>query len=180
MKNSVEPTPNEEFKLKKYQLWLSIIDVFLKSFIVLLGVYLGVQQFNKQQLQSKNLEFNRNLWSKELDIYQKSCSVVGGLASNFSLNYRNKSEYEKYKQEFYKLYWGDLGFLTDTIVVNESQFLRHELEMFDLKMNYDISNFNALDTNHIKFLEILRVEQESFVRACHQESARRLKNLINE
>lgn len=123
---------------KKWDLRLKIVA----PFITVLGLFLGVWQFNKGQSEQLNREYvllaereknelRRKQWDKQLDLLTKLGVSVGKVAADL----RNTDRTRQNVMEFDSLYWGESNFLQDEELANELH--KMHLDLVDLIHDYD-------------------------------------------
>ncbi len=156
---------------QRKQIWLSIFDTLLKFIGVVLGVWFGFLQFTRGQSHERTRQFEQNLWMKRIDCYQKMSSVIGILESSARTDKVDKASYRKSVDSFYKLYWGEMQFVSDSLVSSRLDDFRESVTEFNIDM-YDKNNKN---TEHA--LETLKESGDSLVKACQRSLNNSLKEL---
>jgi hypothetical protein len=122
------------------------LEKFLTSFGPLIGFVLtgvgliiSVSNFSKDQKSKSALEFKRDFWSKQSDIYLKTSQAIGTICAEINktdIDDFNSLNYEKSKEAFESLYWGEMNFVQDSVVIAD-------MKSFDLY----IKDFNPAVVN---------------------------------
>jgi hypothetical protein len=116
-------------------------EKFMASFGPLLGFILGavglivsVSNFSKDQKSKSALEFKRDFWSKQSDIYLKTAQAIGTICAEI-----NKSDPEDFNNEnftrskaaFEQLYWGEMNFVQDSVVIADMRSFDQYIKDFN-------------------------------------------------
>ncbi len=107
-----------------YRKW----DVFLKIFVPLLtvvGILIGIWQFNTLQANNDLLEFKRRAWEKQLDVYVKTTNI----ASELSVNAKNAVKLRENINAFNSLHWGNMILVDDDNV--RKAMIKFQVEIKD-------------------------------------------------
>lgn len=151
------------------------LEKFIASFgplvgfiLTAVGLIISVSNFSKDQKTKSALEFKRDFWSKQSDIYLKTSQAIGTICAEV-----NKSEgddfdsinFYKAKKDFESLYWGEMNFVQDSIVIAD-------MKSFDLY----IKDFNphVLDIDYKQTL--IRLGNKIIV-TCRNSYMRSFDNL---
>ncbi len=103
------------------------------------GLIITVSNFSKDQKSKSALEFKRDFWSKQSDIYLKTSQAIGTICAEINksdISDFNSQNYETSKEIFETLYWGEMNFVQDSVVIAD-------MKSFDLY----IKDFNPTITD---------------------------------
>lgn len=97
----------DELKLKRNELRVKIIGIVLTMATIIFSLF---QYFHK--LSNENsMEFKRNIWKKQIEVYTQACKYAGLIA----VNPNGEGSKENIKS-FQALYWGEIIMFEDTKV----------------------------------------------------------------
>ncbi len=116
-----------EIQHRKAQIRAQYIEIVVKFLSVILGVWVGVYQFNKQQYALKETELTKSIWEDRIRVYKQVTLVVGDIASSASTSRRDSVQFTAGVTKFNQLFWGELSFLDDSAVTAEAMNYRIEL-----------------------------------------------------
>ena len=108
------------------------IDITIKGLgfvLTALSIYFGLSNFNRQQAAAAELEFNRNFWKKQTEVYAEVCRNAGTLAVVID----NDSLFEEKKRQFLTLYYGEMVMVEDPVVDSAMRELKSYVEIVNLK-----------------------------------------------
>src|SRR3954471_19069714 len=104
------------------------IEKFVASYGPLLGFILtaaglvtSMYNFSRDQKAKSALEFRRDFWTKQSEIYLKTSQAIGTICAevNKSDEDFDNGNYMKAKAAFESLYWGEMNFVKDSDVITE-------------------------------------------------------------
>lgn len=96
-----------ESSYRRNDLTIKILGVFLTVSALIIGQF---QYFHT--LSSENeLEFRRNIWTKQIHAYSEACKYAGLISTS-----TNNEAFNRNVQEFNSLYWGEMMLVEDSIV----------------------------------------------------------------
>lgn len=110
----------------KHRLW----DTFIKAlgFIATAAsIFIGLSQFSSQQASAADLEFKRNFWQKQTELYAEVCRNAGMMAATIN----DPKVFARQKENFLSLYYGELVLVEDGTVEKAMRELRSYLEIVD-------------------------------------------------
>ena len=110
-----------------------------------LGLIISVSNFSKDQKSKSALEFKRDFWSKQSDIYLKTAQAIGTICAEINKSDTedfNSENYLNSKASFESLYWGEMNFVQDSIVVSDMKSFDQYLKDF----NPSITNIDYRQT----------------------------------
>lgn len=85
-----------------------------------LSIYFGLTQFSEQQHDAWQLESAKQNWQKQTQVYADVCMSAGTLAAKLS----DADGFKKEKENFLKLYYGQVILVQDSGVENAMRELR--------------------------------------------------------
>lgn len=127
----------------RHRIW----DIIIKLsgiFITAMSIYLGLTNFNKQQNASAELEFKRNFWRKQIDVYSELCKNAGSLIASID----NDEKFAVEKDKFISLYYGEIILVEDQKVDSAIRELKSYLEIVQPK------DPNMVNTLKLKVIEL--------------------------
>jgi hypothetical protein len=125
--------------MQKIEKFLATFGPLMGFILAAAGLIISVSNFSKDQKSKSALEFKRDFWSKQSDIYLKTSQAIGTICAEINksdINDFNSSNYKKSKEAFESLYWGEMNFVQDSIVIAD-------MKSFDLY----IKDFNPAIEN---------------------------------
>ncbi|HEY9899801.1 MAG TPA: hypothetical protein V6D00_11515 [Pantanalinema sp.] len=135
---------------------IKTITSLLPSCITVLGILVGVWQFNTANRIADATEFKRRFWQEKLEVYRHADTIVGEIAEASS-NGLKKSTIRKKAKEFDTLYFGLIPF----IQTREDQKVREAGEALHRELKHYLL-FSGSSTERIETLAI------NFVKATHE------------
>ncbi len=122
--------------MQKLEKFLATFGPLIGFFLTAVGLIISVSNFSKDQKSKSALEFKRDFWSKQSDIYLKTSQAIGTICAEINktdITDFNRTNYERSKEIFESLYWGEMNFVQDSVVIAD-------MKSFDLY----IKDFNPL------------------------------------
>ena len=117
------------------------IEKFVASFgplmgfiLTAVGLIISVSNFSKDQKSKSALEFKRDFWSKQSDIYLKTSQAIGTICAE--INKTDPADFDrdnflKSKATFQSLYWGEMNFVQDSIVIADMKSFDQYIKDFN-------------------------------------------------
>jgi hypothetical protein len=106
--------------MQKVEKFLATFGPLMGFVLTAVGLIISVSNFSKDQKSKSALEFKRDFWSKQSDIYLKTSQAIGTICAEISktdMDDFNALNYERSKETFQSLYWGEMNFVQDSIVI---------------------------------------------------------------
>lgn len=100
----------------------------LPSVITIGGILVGLYQFNKEQKSLHTLEFRRNYWEKQLNIYEETSKISSSIIN--ALDDTSGNSLDSAFAEYKDLYWGKLKLVQDSLVAVSANLLLFQIEDF--------------------------------------------------
>jgi hypothetical protein len=123
---------------------LTKIERFMATFGPLFGFILGalglivsISNFSKDQKSKSAIEFKRDFWSKQSDIYLKTAQAIGTICAEINKSDPedfNNNNYLTSKAEFESLYWGEMNFVQDSVVIADMRSFDQYIKDFNPKV----------------------------------------------
>ena len=117
------------------------IEKFVASFgplmgfiLTAVGLIISVSNFSKDQKSKSALEFKRDFWSKQSDIYLKTSQAIGTICAE--INKTDPADFDRdnflrSKATFQSLYWGEMNFVQDSIVIADMKSFDQYIKDFN-------------------------------------------------
>jgi len=106
--------------MQKVEKFMATFGPLMGFVLTAVGLIISVSNFSKDQKSKSALEFKRDFWSKQSDIYLKTSQAIGTICAEISksdMDDFNALNYERSKETFQSLYWGEMNFVQDSIVI---------------------------------------------------------------
>lgn len=155
----------DEKDFRKAQIIISIITGIGAGLAFIITGYLGVRNIVRQQQHEQSLEFKKALLNERLAAYKDACKAVGEIIN--SAETANPGMPGKV-DELERLYWGEMGLIEDSAVVEAGKHFR-----FGCK-DFQQSDKQEAALNRLKKLAV------DFTTACKQSSAAGWQELLTQ
>lgn len=142
---------------ESYRKWDVLTKIAAPALTVAVAVLVGMWQFAEKDA----LEFKRQVWEHQLNVYMQTANVVGEM----SVLADRPEKFQNSIDRFYTLYWGDMIFLEDVAV--RGIMIRFHLELQDY-------------INGISSVDRLKVRAENLVDTLRKSSHAAWKGLNAE
>jgi hypothetical protein len=109
------------------------------------GLIISVSNFSKDQKSKSALEFKRDFWSKQSDIYLKTSQAIGTICAEINKTDPadfDKNNFIKSKSDFQSLYWGEMNFVQDSVVIADMKSFDQYIKDF----NPEVTNIDYRQT----------------------------------
>lgn len=125
----------------KFEKFISTFGPLLGFILTAVGLIISASNFSKDQKSKSALEFKRDFWTKQSEIYLKTSEAIGNICAEInktdSVDFDNDN-FNKSKVSFESLYWGEMNFVQDSIVINDMKSFDQYIKDFNPKvMNSD-------------------------------------------
>lgn len=125
----------------KFEKFISTFGPLLGFILTAVGLIISASNFSKDQKSKSALEFKRDFWTKQSEIYLKTSEAIGNICAEInktdSVDFDNNN-FNKSKVSFESLYWGEMNFVQDSIVINDMKSFDQYIKDFNPKvMNSD-------------------------------------------
>lgn len=127
--------------------WLTIAGPVL----TLVGIVVGIWQFNVGEQNRQTLEFRRNIWLQKAQSCQDIARVVGDTVAHYDASRKND---EDLYRKFMSAYWGTMILVEDDRV--EAAMKRFYLELRDVRSGW------AKDSGDLK------IKADALIKECRR------------
>src|SRR5688572_5728389 len=117
--------------------WEKLITIFaplLGFMLTAAGLYFSVTNFSKDQKTKSALEFKRDFWSKQSEIYLRTSQAIGSICAEVNKSDPadfDKNNFERSKGVFQALYWGEMNFVQDSVVISDMKSFDQYIKDFN-------------------------------------------------
>jgi hypothetical protein len=121
---------------KSYKFW----DFIIKSlgFIATsASILIGLSQFSAKEKAAAELEFNRNFWQKQNELYANVCRSAGTMAAAID----DSVAFKKEKLNFLSLYYGEMILVEDSTVEKAMRELKSYTDVLVTADPYMVNTF---------------------------------------
>ena len=131
--------------MQKLEKFLATFGPLIGFVLTAVGLIISVSNFAKDQKSKSALEFKRDFWSKQSDIYLKTSQAIGTICAEINktdIDDFNANNYQRSKEAFQSLYWGEMNFVQDSVVIGD-------MKSFDLYLrdfNPSVENIDYRQT----------------------------------
>src|SRR6185369_278126 len=128
-------------RLEKLEKFISSFGPLIGFILTAAGLIISAMHFAKEQKSKSALEFKRDFWTRQSEIYLKTSQAIGNICAEI-----NKTDTEDFDSEnfirskaaFESLYWGEMNFVQDSVVINDMKSFDQYIKDFNPKiMNVD-------------------------------------------
>ena len=124
------------------------VERFLATFAPLIGFILtaagliiSASHFAKEQKSKSALEFKRDFWTRQSEIYLRTSQAIGNICAEINKTDSSDFDYENFyksKAAFQALYWGEMNFVQDSVVIADMKSFDQYIKDFNPRiMNPD-------------------------------------------
>ena len=132
---------------ENYRKWDVLTKIVAPTLTVAVAVFVGMLQFAEKDA----LEFKRQVWERQLNVYMETANVVGEIPV-VAEQAEQADKFQKSVERFYTLYWGNMILLEDMTV--REAMIRFHLEINDYIEG--ISSVERLKVRAANLVETLR------------------------
>jgi hypothetical protein len=126
-------TENKKGKLERFA---SSYGPLMGFVLTAAGLIISVYNFSADQKSKSALEFKRDFWTKQSEIYLKTSQAIGSICAEINKpdDDFDNTRYIKAKADFESLYWGEMNFVKDTQVIAEMKSFDEYIRDFNPKV----------------------------------------------
>lgn len=120
--------------LQKFEKFLTSFGPLIGFLLTAAGIIISTSNFSKEQKSKSALEFKRDFWSKQSDIYLKTSQAIGTICAEINKSDPADFNLEKFnnsKEIFESLYWGEMNFVQDPIVISDMKSFDQYIKDFN-------------------------------------------------
>jgi hypothetical protein len=120
-------------KLEKF---VSTFGPLIGFMLTAAGLIISVWNFSSDQKSKNALEFKRDFWTKQSEIYLKTSQAIGSICAeiNKPVEDFDYSNFSHAKATFQSLYWGEMNFVKDSSVISEMKSFDNYIKDFNPKV----------------------------------------------
>jgi hypothetical protein len=123
--------------MEKFEKFVSSFGPLIGFILTGIGLIISVSNFSKDQKSKSALEFKRDFWSKQSDIYLKTAQAIGTICAEINKNDPDDFSNDNYlrsKTTFESLYWGEMNFVQDSVVIADMKSFDQYIKDFNPKI----------------------------------------------
>lgn len=120
--------------IQKVEKFVTIFIPILGFVVTAAGLIISVQNFSKDQRTKSALEFKRDFWTKQSEIYLRTSQSIGTICAEVSKSDPedfDKENFQKSKSTFEALYWGEMNFVQDSVVIADMKSFDQYIKDFN-------------------------------------------------
>ena len=120
--------------IQKVEKFVTIFIPVLGFVVTAAGLIISVQNFSKDQRTKSALEFKRDFWTKQSEIYLRTSQAIGTICAEISKSDPvdfDKNNFQKSKATFEALYWGEMNFVQDSVVISDMKSFDQYIKDFN-------------------------------------------------
>ena len=120
--------------MQKFEKFLQLFGPLIGFVLTAIGLIISVSNFSKDQKAKSALEFKRDFWTKQSEIYLKTSEAIGTICAEASKTDPadfDKSNFAKSKAVFESLYWGEMNFIQDSVVITDMKSFDEYIKDFN-------------------------------------------------
>jgi hypothetical protein len=120
--------------MEKLEKFFASFGPILGLILTGIGLIISVSNFSKDQKSKSALEFKRDFWSKQSDIYLKTSQAIGTICAEINksdIEDFNHENYLRSKSAFESLYWGEMNFVQDSVVIADMKSFDQYIKDFN-------------------------------------------------
>lgn len=144
------------------RMWEIVSGIF-SSIVTVIGILIGVWQFNIQSNNNAKEEFNRTVWAEQRKTYTEISILIGKICSN-----QLPDSINSYRRAFEGLYWGSLSFVEDSNILYQSVIFREKLSNYNVN-EVDENGLNELKENGYLLVQKLSISSENTWKKLNNE-----------
>src|SRR4249919_427312 len=112
----------EENKKNRIEKFVTTFGPLIGFILTAAGLIISVYNFSADQKSKSALEFKRDFWTKQSEIYLRTSQAIGTICAEINKSSSDDFDSVKYinsKAAFEALYWGEINFVKDSEVISE-------------------------------------------------------------
>lgn len=118
----------------KFERAITLFGPLFGFILTAAGLIISASNFSKDQKTKSALEFKRDFWTKQSEIYLKTSQAIGGICAEVNKTDPedfDKANFLKSKATFEALYWGEMNFIQDSIVIADMKSFDQYIKDFN-------------------------------------------------
>src|SRR5436190_20547687 len=107
--------------MQKFERFVTLFGPLIGFVLTAAGLIISASNFSKDQKTKSALEFKRDFWTKQSEIYLKTSQSIGTICAEVNKSDPedfDKLNFQKSKTAFESLYWGEMNFVQDSTVIS--------------------------------------------------------------
>lgn len=119
---------------QKFEKAVTLFGPLFGFILTAAGLIISVSNFSKDQKAKSTLEFKRDFWTKQSEIYLKTSQAIGSICAEVNktdVEDFDKINFSKSKAQFQALYWGEMNFIQDSIVISDMKSFDQYIKDFN-------------------------------------------------
>lgn len=149
----------KEETYRKAQIIISIVSIVSACLTFLFTGFIGVKNIIRQQQYEQGLELKKTMLNERISVYKNGCRIVGEI----SILAETKTDIKMSVNKFNEFYWGELGLIDDSLVVEKAKRFRFECNDF-LESQKSSQDIIKLQKGATKFTEACK---QSYIQEWH-------------
>lgn len=120
--------------MERMQKFMAIFGPMLGFVLAALSLVISASNFSKDQKSKSALEFKRDFWSKQSDIYLKTSQAIGTICAEINKSDMADFDHDNYRRSkaaFESLYWGEMNFVQDSVVITDMKSFDQYIKDFN-------------------------------------------------
>jgi hypothetical protein len=137
-----------------------LFDIIVKALgfgVTILTICIGINQFNSQLAETRQLESDRLFWQKQNEIFTEMCENAGLMVSAIN----DEKQFEKAKNDFLHMYYGEMILVEDSAVESAMRDLKYYISILKIK---DQNMVNIFKRKVIELADACRNASQTFKR----------------
>lgn len=120
--------------IQKLEKAITLFGPLFGFILTAVGLIISVSNFSKDQKAKSTLEFKRDFWTKQSEIYLKTSQAIGSICAE--VNKTDSADFDlrtflQAKATFEALYWGEMNFVQDSLVVSDMKSFDQYIKDFN-------------------------------------------------
>lgn len=120
--------------MQKFERFLTMFGPMIGFMLTAAGLIISTSNFSKDQKTKSALEFKRDFWTKQSEIYLRTSQAIGNICAEVNKSDPadfDKSNFVKSKAMFSSLYWGEMNFVQDSVVIADMKSFDQYIKDFN-------------------------------------------------
>lgn len=104
----------------KFERFIATFGPLIGFILTAAGLIISASNFSKDQKSKSALEFKRDFWTKQSEIYLKTSQAIGSICAEVNKTDSadfDENKFQHAKADFESLYWGEMNFVQDSGVI---------------------------------------------------------------
>lgn len=126
--------------MQKLERFFQLFGPLIGFVLTAAGLIISASNFSKDQKTKSALEFKRDFWTRQSEIYLKTSQAIGTICAEVNKSEPaefDKNNFLKSKAAFQSLYWGEMNFIQDSIVIADMKSFDQYIKDFNPEVTDD-------------------------------------------